>query len=467
MTPRHALLTAFALFLLPALPGVSAARGFSVDVWTNRGNDGVYKPGEAIQIKVRPSEDAYVLVYEIDAEGYVHKLFPYDRSSGMLEGRQSYRLGEDQDEAELVAQGPVGQGFIVAIASLDPFEPLPWYLRSVDRQAEELGYDGAPEDEREGITEEGRIVGDPFVVMERIRRRVVSSPNDAEGFTTAYTSYYLHHEVRYPRYLCNDCHRPDRYTFWDGYDPYYTNCSVFDFRVNYRWNWGPSYWFGTVPYFVYVYRDDCPPHLRHPGRRSWSSWDGWGRWQNLWGGGLRRFKTPPPTGYIPPTKYDGEFRRPVSRALPPGFISSTPKERLGRRIGLPTGRQTGEFRDDGKDRGDLGGRLRRDPPQKPREESGDVRERGSVRRGTERPVPSREAPRPELPGGRRDRDETPGPDRIERRQTPPPPPPAPPKDPEVERAPRNDPPPPPRTPEPQRSPRPQTERNEAGSRGRR
>ena len=164
--------------------------------------------------------------------------------------------------------------------------------------------------------------------------------------------------------------------------------------------------------------------------------------------------------------HNGEFRRPVSRALPPGFIASAPKERLGRRIGVPTGRQIGDFGDrDSKDRGDLGGRLRRDQPLKPRGDAGEVRDRGSVRRGAERPVPSREAPRPALPGGRRERDESPGPDRIERRQSPPPPPPAPKSEPEVERAPRND--PPPKTPESQRSPRPQTERNEGGIRGRR
>ena len=129
MTRRHACLLAFALLMLPALPTAGSARGLSVDVWTNRGNDAVYKPGEPIQIKVRPTEDAYILLYEIDAEGYVHKLFPYDRTNGLLEGRAVYELGEQRQDAELIAQGPVGQGYIVAIASLDPFEPLPWYLR--------------------------------------------------------------------------------------------------------------------------------------------------------------------------------------------------------------------------------------------------------------------------------------------------------------------------------------------------
>ena len=42
------------------------------------------------------------------------------------------------------------------------------------------------------MTAEGRIVGDPFVAMERIRRRVLSDPDNDEAFATAYTSYYIH-----------------------------------------------------------------------------------------------------------------------------------------------------------------------------------------------------------------------------------------------------------------------------------
>ena len=43
--------------------------------------------------------------------------------------------------------------------------------------------------------------------MERIRREVLTSPDDPDAFATSYTDYYTHTEVAYPRYLCNDCHR--------------------------------------------------------------------------------------------------------------------------------------------------------------------------------------------------------------------------------------------------------------------
>jgi len=330
-----AILTLAAILLVPA---AASARALSVELWTDRGNDAVYQPGDPILIKARTSDDAYLLVYEIDAEGGVNLLFPTPGHSAGVEGRSTYRLpGGDYDE--LVVDQTTGQGYIVAIASTTPFEELPWYLRPVNVQAEDVGYVGAPDDE-EGITRDGRIVGDPFVAMERIRRRVLKDARDENGFATAYASYYVHERVRYPRYICNDCHRPGRYAWWDGWDPYYTTCSVFDFRVNWSWGWGPRYWFGTVPYFVYVYRDDCPPHYRRYSHSGvwYSAWDGWNRWCDLWGsGGLRRYKSAPPPGYTPPDRYLGEVR--ARRGTPPGFIATTAEKRGGLRqpIGFGAG----------------------------------------------------------------------------------------------------------------------------------
>lgn len=318
------------------LPAAASARGLSVELWTDRGSDAVYQPGDPIQIKARTSDDAYLLVYEIDAEGAVHVLFPFRGENPQIPGRNTLRLPGDE-HGEMVVDATTGEGYIVAIASATPFEELPWYLRPYDPQGEAVGYVGKPDDE-EGITEDGRIVGDPFVAMERIRRRVLRDARDGDAFATAYTSYYVHERVRYPRYICNDCHRPGRYAWWNGFDPYYTTCPVFDFRVNWSWGWGPRYWYGSVPYFVYVYRDDCPPaYRRYSGSGIWySSWDGWDRWRNLWGnGGLHRYKSPPPAGYVPPDHYWAGGRE--ARPLPPGFIANNNEKRGGLRQGLGFG----------------------------------------------------------------------------------------------------------------------------------
>ena len=194
-------------------PTMAGARGLGVEVWTDRGDDAVYQPGQRMEISARASEDAYLLVYEIDAEGHVRLLYPYRGSSGFVEGRRTYPVPPERSNVDLIVEEPVGQCYVVAIAARDPFRELPWYLRPYDMQAEQVGYEGMRDDE-EGVTAEGRIVGDPFVAMERIRRRVLDDAQDADAFGTSYATYYVHNEVRYPRYLCYDCHRPGRWAWW-------------------------------------------------------------------------------------------------------------------------------------------------------------------------------------------------------------------------------------------------------------
>jgi len=158
------------------------------------------------------------------------------------------------------------------------------------------------------------------VVMERIRRRVLGTPEDLDSFGTAYTTYYVHEQVRYPRYVCNDCHRPGSWAWWPDFDPYYAHCSVVDFRVNWAWAWGPQIWTAYVPYYYYVVRPDCPPFYRTwatPGVR-FSAWDGRSRWTDLWGGGLRRYKPViAPVTYTPPPRPGTQWK---GGGTPPGFI---------------------------------------------------------------------------------------------------------------------------------------------------
>lgn len=326
-----------ALFLLVlatcvATTAVTAgAQTLNVKIRSDRGDGAVYQPGDAISLSVKTNRDANLIVYEIDAEGSVHVLFPTEGNDTSIDGGTALQLPESNDE-QMVVEGPVGEGFIVAIASDEPFRQLPWYLRPPDPRAQELGYTSSDERESEGVTSDGKIVGDPFVAMERIRRAVLAEGVNSHTFATAYTSYYVHNEVRYPRYLCNDCHRPGYYSWWDGFDPYYANCSAFEFRVNSNWWWGPTYWSGYVPYYAYVYRTDCPPRYRPQGSRGgvwYSSWDGWKRWTTTWGGPLRRYKTPPPAGYVAPADWRG---RTAGRGagnsdgggstLPPGYFAS-------------------------------------------------------------------------------------------------------------------------------------------------
>lgn len=332
-----------ALFAAVLLATPAQAR-LDVEIWTDRGDDAVYREGDAMRVKVRTSEDAFLLVYEIDTEGHVNLLYPWKRGSGRVEGRSTLRLPPDQADYQLVVEKETGQGFLVAVASERPFRELPWFLRPFDPQAASMGYEGAPENgDEEGFDDEGRVLGDPYVAMERIRRRVMQEPGDLESFASAYSTYYVHEQVRYPRYICNDCHRPGQWAWWSGYDPYYTRCSVFDFRVNWGWSWGPQIWTAYVPYYYYVVRTDCPPRYAPwvGNRNRFSSWDGRNRWTDLWGGQLRRYKPgAPPVAYTPPAPRGMIWRK---GETPPGFVpkdvqrqgsgGTRPKDWLARDVG--------------------------------------------------------------------------------------------------------------------------------------
>lgn len=325
----------FLALMSPAIAATASARPLDVEIWTEGGNEAVYRPGELLQVRTRTSDDAYLLVYEIDTEGAVRVLFPIRGSSGAVEGRVVNNVPPDQAGLDLVVEETTGEGFIVAVASSEPFNKLPWYLQPYDEAANALGYqdtsqplDAAPRaGDEEGVDRDGKIVGDPFVAMERIRRALIDSPDDTDGFATAYTTYYVHEKVKYPRYLCNDCHRPEYYAWWDGFDPYYTTCSAFTFRVNWNWYWGAPYWCGYVPYYVYTYLPSCPPHYKVGTAVYYSSWDGWSKWNSMWGAPLTRYKSPPPADYVPPSEYQrasSTARRlggATPNRTPPGFLA--------------------------------------------------------------------------------------------------------------------------------------------------
>src|SRR5262245_26133145 len=136
---------AAASLLLAVASAPALARQIDVEVWTDRGDDAVYQTGDAINVKVRTSRDAYLLVYELDTQGTVNLLYPLKRGSSLVEGHHTLHLPDDAGNYQLVVESETGQGFIVAVASDEPFRDLPWYLRPFDPQAASVGYAEDPE----------------------------------------------------------------------------------------------------------------------------------------------------------------------------------------------------------------------------------------------------------------------------------------------------------------------------------
>jgi hypothetical protein len=246
-----------------AVNQVPAQGALTVDVWLNKEEGGVYQPGESMRVYFRASADAYVIVYNIDTEGYIHLVYPYGPSDPQrVEGGRQYRIPARHDPYDLVADGPQGMEFVVAVASPVPFVNLPWYLSGVpDRTGPEDGDSG-------DALESGQIVGDPYVGMEQLHQRIIAS-SAVETADATETYFYLEHRVEYPRYVCADCHYPGY-----GFDPYLVPCPVVTVRIDATWVRYAPVRVGVVrPRYYYYVRSTSPERYRSWKER-WSTLDG-------------------------------------------------------------------------------------------------------------------------------------------------------------------------------------------------
>ncbi|HEU4941344.1 MAG TPA: DUF4384 domain-containing protein, partial [Candidatus Eisenbacteria bacterium] len=256
-----ALLGAAPAYAVTAVPTQSIRQSsrFQIDVWINREEGGVYRPGESMRVFFRSNADAYVLVYNIDTEGYIHLVYPFGPSDPVrVEGGRAYRVPARHDPYDLVADGPAGMEYVVAVASRHPFQDLPWYLSGRD----------ADRDEYDDELDSGQIVGDPYVGIERLNSRIIAPGAEDESDATE-TYFYIDHRVDYPRYICADCH----YSAF-GFDPYQSVCSVVDIRIDATWVHYAPVRVGVVrPRYYYHVRSTAPDRYR-VWKDRWSSLDG-------------------------------------------------------------------------------------------------------------------------------------------------------------------------------------------------
>jgi hypothetical protein len=242
------------------LQRVPRSSRLDVDVWINKDEGGVYRPGESMRIYFRTAPSAYVLVFNVDTDGYVHVIYPYGRNdSELVEGGRTYGIPSRSDPYDLVADGPQGVEYVVAVASPVPFRDVPWYL-SRDR-----GTYGADE---EDDPDAGRISGDPYVGIDRIVRRL-APPGSENDIAVSDTYFYIERRVEYPRYVCADCHGYSHF-----YDPYSRSCAVVEIRVDATWTRYAPIRFGAArPRYFYRIRTGAPTRYR-AWRGQWSSLDG-------------------------------------------------------------------------------------------------------------------------------------------------------------------------------------------------
>ncbi|MCR4437509.1 MAG: DUF4384 domain-containing protein [bacterium] len=122
-----AAVAAVAMLAVPARSSIDYS--MAVEVWTDRGEDFFYLPGDPFRVYFRAPEDCYLVSYEIDTEGNVYLLFPapYGRAF-FARGGLVYCVNDLVEEADLAVFGPSGVGYIGVLASPVPFR-VPTWLR--------------------------------------------------------------------------------------------------------------------------------------------------------------------------------------------------------------------------------------------------------------------------------------------------------------------------------------------------
>ncbi len=189
-------------------PSVSAyvGDGLAVSVRVTGGNGSVLEPGERVKLTFQTNMDAYVVLYNIDSEGFVNLLYPLNGEPRRVEGNKVYFLPEVGSGFQWVAEGSTGVEYIHAVAVTDRSalreKELYFLARNMDQPAEERF----------------RVDGDPFLSFNTIDEELVGDARENPP-ATDYTYFYINREVDYPRYLCSKCHAPDKLT-----DPYNMDC---------------------------------------------------------------------------------------------------------------------------------------------------------------------------------------------------------------------------------------------------
>ena len=161
----------------------------------------VYVEDEPIRMLVRTDSEAYVAVFNIDTDGFVHLLYPADNGSfRRMRATRQLEIPERSDETFLVT-GSTGLEMIFAVAvnnkdDLDELEVS--FLMNNSKLPRESQY---------------RVDGDPFMAANDIASRLVRGISNRPEVSLAYTYFYVNQAVDFPRYLCTDCYQ-------NGTDPY-------------------------------------------------------------------------------------------------------------------------------------------------------------------------------------------------------------------------------------------------------
>lgn len=218
----------------PSWRGVKGHNGsLDIEVWTNKEEGASFGQGENLVVYFRANRDCYVTVYDLNTEGDINLLYPYDpRDDHFIEGGRVYTIPDYYDDFVLRVNGDPGLEFIQAVASEDYFEVPRWgsnfrdpdNWRPIDRESEAIWY------------------------LQYINERYFRVEN-WRGFHSDLD--YTYFKVRQDWQYAWDSYYYDDYDYYHSnihfvYHPYYYRPVYYD-----PW-WDPWEWYGVI-YIDYPY----------------------------------------------------------------------------------------------------------------------------------------------------------------------------------------------------------------------
>jgi hypothetical protein len=259
--------------------GGRPARHPQVEVWLNKHNGSVYRPGQYVRVYFQVDEDCYAAVYNVDAEGFVHVLYPKYKDQAWVESGRIYEIPDPYDDYDLVVDGPKGIEYVVAVVSEFPLNLRAIY--DIEDGLEEVNYWPL-----------GRVTGDPHLAIQEINERLAwgDEEYEPEGYASDASWFYVNQWVPYPRYIVY--HWYPEYIYDPWWDPYDDVHIWIDFYWDHHWC-RPWWWCrGCQPIYVYWYID------RDTGRRV------------TWKGEYHTDRRQPDWYREKPTRHDGGGDRP-------------------------------------------------------------------------------------------------------------------------------------------------------------
>ncbi|MCI0405051.1 MAG: DUF4384 domain-containing protein [candidate division Zixibacteria bacterium] len=219
-----------------------------IELWADRNNEDTYYEGENITLYFRTNRDAYVLLYNIDAQGNVFLLYPqHPDDPHFVRGGATYELPDRRDDYDLWITGPPGVEFVQAVASLRPFDvPEDWPSYSRSNRASGQYPSSSLRVDDENIEEFIFDLNSRLVPIKRY-------PDEcAEDLFTFYVKPRPHTTYRTVVY---------DYGYWDFDYPYGSEIWIDGVYAGV----GPFYDYGLYPgtHIVRVIQPGYPPYIRH------------------------------------------------------------------------------------------------------------------------------------------------------------------------------------------------------------